>query len=141
MLKKFYDDENGQLIALVVYSRFEKNGVEFFTPYEFSQQLGYLRLPKGNVIAPHMHNRVDHKTVMTQEVLFIRKGRVKVDLFTTRQTFLASTELEAGDVILLASGGHSLTILEPTEIFEVKQGPYLGDRDKMLFSVSEHSHD
>ncbi len=89
---------------------------------------------KGKVIPPHIHNRVERAVHLTQEVLFVRKGRVKVDLYNKKQAFLSSTVLEAGDVILLASGGHGLTMLEPTEMIEVKQGPYLGNRDKIVFS-------
>ena len=134
MLKKIYD-ENERLIALVISSRFYKECVEFFTPPEFSQQLGYMNHPKGKVIPAHIHNPVDRNVLATQEVLFIRRGRVLVDLYTAKQTFLASIELTAGDVILLAAGGHGLTMLEPTEIIEVKQGPYQGDRDKTVLSL------
>jgi mannose-6-phosphate isomerase-like protein (cupin superfamily) len=133
MLERFYD-ENEELIAIVIGSRFEKDGVEFFTPGSFSQQLGYMHHQKGKVIPPHIHNRVNRDIHLTQEVLFVRKGRVKVDFYNNKQTFISSTILEAGDVILLASGGHGFTMLEPTEMIEVKQGPYLGDRDKKLFS-------
>lgn len=136
MLKKFYD-ENGELIALIICSCFEKDGIEFFTPGDFSQQVGYMRHQEGTVIAPHVHNRVDRKVHLTQEVLFIRKGRVQVDLYSTVRKFIASPVLEAGDVILLASGGHGFTILEPTEMIEVKQGPYLGDEDKTRFAPSD----
>ncbi len=133
MPEKFYDG-NDVLIALIIGSHFEKDGLEFFTPGHFSQQLGYMHHQKGRVIPPHFHNRVDREVQLTQEVLFVRKGKVKVDLYDNKQTFLASRVLEAGDVILLASGGHGFTMLEPTEMIEVKQGPYLGDRDKTLFS-------
>ncbi|MGZ4853386.1 MAG: hypothetical protein ACXV3D_09420 [Halobacteriota archaeon] len=135
MTEKFFD-ENHELIALVISSRYEKEGVEFFTPGNFSQQLGYMSHQKGKVIPPHVHNRVNREVHLTQEVLFVRKGRVKVDFYDNTRTFIASTVLEAGDVILLASGGHGFTMLEPTEMIEVKQGPYLGDRDKTLFSPS-----
>jgi len=132
MLRRFYD-ENDELIALVIGSRFEKDGVEFFTPGDFSQQVGYMRHQTGTVIPPHVHNRVNREVHLTQEVLFVRKGRVQVDLYNAKHAFLASTVLEAGDVILLASGGHGFTMLEPTEMIEVKQGPYLGDQDKTRF--------
>jgi len=131
-----FHDENGELIALVIGSRFEKDGIEFFTPGSFSQQLGYMYHPKGMIIPPHIHNRVDREVQLTQEVLFVRKGRVKVDLFNKKQKFITSVTLESSDVILLASGGHGFTMLEPTEMIEVKQGPYLGDRDKTRFSPS-----
>ena len=41
--------------------------------------------------------------------------------------------LEAGDVILLAKGGHGFEVLEELEMFEVKQGPYPGEVDKTRF--------
>ena len=133
---KQFRDENGELIALVIGSRFKKDGIEFFTPGSFSQQLGYMYHQKGIIIPPHIHNRVDRTVQLTQEVLFVRKGRVNVDLFDNKQKFLTSVTLESGDVILLASGGHGFTMLEPTEMIEVKQGPYVGDHDKTRFSPS-----
>jgi mannose-6-phosphate isomerase-like protein (cupin superfamily) len=42
--------------------------------------------------------------------------------------------LEAGDVILLIKGGHGFKVLEDLEMFEVKQGPYAGDEDKIKFT-------
>ena len=135
MLKKFYD-ENGELIALIIGSRFEKDGIEFFTPGDFSQQVGYMHHEKGTVIPPHVHNRVERAVHLTQEVLFVRKGMVSVDLYSTAQRFIASAVLKTGDVILLASGGHGFTMLERTEMIEVKQGPYLGDEDKTRFAPS-----
>jgi len=131
-----FRDQNGELIALVIGSRFKKEGIEFFTPASFSQQLAYMCHQTGVTISPHVHNRVDRNVQLTQEVLFVRKGRVKVDLFDKKQHFLTSVTLESGDVILLASGGHGFTMLEPTEMIEVKQGPYVGDHDKTRFSPS-----
>ncbi|MGZ4892134.1 MAG: cupin domain-containing protein [Halobacteriota archaeon] len=139
MLKKIYD-ENDKLVALIIGSRFEKDGIEFFTPSDFSQQLAYMRRHKGEVIAPHVHNRVDREIYRTQEVLFIRNGKVRVDLYSETQTFLTSVVLETGDVILLASGGHGFTMLAPTEMIEVKQGPYLGDQDKRRFNAFDDSN-
>lgn len=60
-------------------------------------------------------------------------GRVRVDFYSEEQQYLESAVLEAGDVILLAFGGHGFEMLEETEIIEVKQGPYAGDRDKTRF--------
>ena len=70
----------------------------------------------------------------TKEVLFIRSGRVRVDFYTEEQQYIESSVLEAGDVILLAYGGHGFEMLEPTEIIEVKQGPYVGEQDKTRFA-------
>ena len=124
---------SGRLIALVLRSSYEKQGIEFFTPNDFSQQLGYMNRPEGYVIPPHVHNPVPREVQYTKEVLFVKSGRVRVDFYDDDQTYLESRVLETGDVILLAYGGHGFEMLEPTEMIEVKQGPYAGDKDKTRF--------
>jgi len=125
--------DNGQLLALIISHRFAQFGVHFFTPSEFSQQLAYMRRPAGEIIPPHVHNPVTRTVQYTHEVLLIKKGRLRVDFYNTSHTYLESRILEAGDVILLAGGGHGFEILEEVEMIEVKQGPYAGERDKTPF--------
>lgn len=123
-------------LALIIRRSFKRDGIEFFTPGAYSQQLGYMNRPSGYVIAPHVHNPVTREIEYTNEVLFIRSGRVRVDFYSEDQNYLQSTILEAGDVILLTRGGHGFEMLEQTEIVEVKQGPYAGDADKTRFEPS-----
>ncbi len=122
-----------QELALIIRHNFHKEGIEFLTPDTYSQQIGYMNRPKGYVIAPHVHNPVSREVEYTKEVLFIKSGRLCVDFYSNKQKYLQSTVLNAGDVILLAFGGHGFEMLEPTEIIEVKQGPYAGDGDKTRF--------
>jgi hypothetical protein len=124
---------NGQELALIVRRSFLREGIEFFTPDSYSQQLGYMNRPSGYVIPPHVHNPVVREVQYTKEVLFIKSGRVRVDFYSESQEYLESTVLEAGDVILLAYGGHGFEMLEASEVLEVKQGPYAGDADKTRF--------
>ena len=121
------------LLAIILPSGFSKEGIEFFTPDEFSQQLAYMSRPSEYKIPPHVHNEVKREVKNTLEVLFIRQGKVRVDFYTQEQEFICDRIIETGDVILLASGGHGFTMLEPTEMIEVKQGPYAGDADKTRF--------
>ena len=93
---------NGKLLAVIIHSNFKKDGIEFFTPGDFSQQLGYMNRPKGYAIDPHVHNLVERKVTLTQEVLFIKSGKVRVDFFDEDKNYLESRILEKGDVILLA---------------------------------------
>ena len=125
-----------QTIAIIVYSEFSKDGIEFFTPPEFSQQLGYMRHKKGYKIQEHTHNLHTREVKYTQETLFIRGGRVRVDFYTDDRAYLTSRELKTGDVILLASGGHGFEFLEESAMIEVKQGPHGGDEDKQRFQGS-----
>ncbi|MFC1579345.1 hypothetical protein ACFL4N_00360 [Thermodesulfobacteriota bacterium] len=120
----------GELIAIIIRAEFKKSGIEFFTADNFSQQLAYMNRPAGYRIEPHVHNKIRREVFYTQEVLFIRKGKVKVDFFSADRNFIDFRVLNTGDVILLASGGHGFEILEESEIIEVKQGPYAGDNDK-----------
>jgi len=123
----------GQLLALIIRASYHSEGIEFFTPNDFSQQLGYMNHPVGYVIPPHVHNPVVREVQYTKEVLLIKKGKLRVDFFSEEQEYLESTILETGDVILLSNGGHGFKMLEATEIIEVKQGPYAGDQDKTRF--------
>ena len=124
---------NGKILSMIIKRNFEKDGIEFFTPPNFSQQLAYMKRPKNYIIAPHVHNSVAREVQFTQEVLFIKSGKVRVDFYDDDKNYLQSTILEAGDIILLAHGGHGLEMLEESEIIEVKQGPYAGERDKERF--------
>jgi len=124
---------NNQIIAIIIRHDFSKEGIEFFTPGNFSQQLGYMKHQKGETIQGHIHVLHVREVQYTQETLFIKKGRVKINFYHQDRSFFTSRELKTGDVILLASGGHGFEFLEETEMIEVKQGPYCGDRDKVRF--------
>lgn len=124
---------NGEIIAIIIKHNYSKEGISFFTPDDFSQQLAFMSHKQGKVIEPHVHNKVSRQVHYTQEVLFIRKGRLQVDLYSVDRKHLETRILEAGDVIMLASGGHGFEALDDIEMFEVKQGPYSGDADKTRF--------
>ena len=129
---------NNQTLAIIVNNNFSKDGVSFFTPDDFSQQLAYMKHPRGKEILPHIHNPVKREVHYTNEVLFIKKGKLRVDFYDDFKNYIESRILNIGDVILLTSGGHGFSVLEDLEMLEVKQGPYAGDNDKTRFlSVDE----
>ncbi len=123
-----------KLLAIIFRANKSADGIHFFTPSEFSQQLGYMNRPSGYIIQPHIHNEVKREVLYTNEVLFIRNGKVKVTFFDDDQNYFDDRILYSGDVILLAYGGHGFEMLENTEIIEVKQGPYAGEEDKTRFN-------
>ena len=125
----------GEIIGIIIRSNFTKNGIEFFTPNDFSQQLGYMKRKKGYQIEPHIHNFVSREIMLTQEVLFIKSGKVRVDLYDDHKKYYESRILNCGDIILLANSGHGILVLEESEIIEVKQGPYLEKDDKVRFEA------
>lgn len=122
-----------KLLAMIIRNDYKCEGVDFITPSEYSQQVAYMHHPTGKVIDAHVHNLVHRNVVLTQEVLFIKKGRLRIDFYDEYEDYLESRELHAGDIILLVSGGHGFTVLDEVEMIEVKQGPYAGDNDKKRF--------
>ena len=134
MIKPFEKIEhNGEMYAFIVRDEFSRPGVSFFTSNDLSQQLAYMHHPAGKIIDAHFHNPVPRTVSFTQETLFIKRGRLRVDFFDFQQGYLESRELKAGDVILLIKGGHGFEVLEELEMIEVKQGPYARDQDKTRF--------
>jgi hypothetical protein len=121
------------MIAIVIYYDYRAEGIEFFTPHNFSQQLASMRRPRGYKVRAHVHKPVPRSVRYTQETLFIKKGKVKINFFDEHKKFLVSRILKTGDVILLVSGGHEFVMLEDSEMIEVKQGPYAGEEDKECF--------
>jgi len=127
-----------KILAIIIRGSYSKEGIEFFTPEHFSQQLGYMKRPKGYAVEPHIHNIIPREVSFTQEVLFIKSGKVRIDFYDNNKKYRESRVLESSDIILFADSGHGLVMLEKCEIIEVKQGPYLEVEDKIKFeSVSE----
>lgn len=126
--------KKNRVLAMIIRDNYECEGVDFITPNAYSQQVAYMHHPAGKTIGAHVHNLVHRNVVMTQEVLFIKKGVLRVDFYDEYEDYLESRNLHAGDVILLVSGGHGFQALEEVEMIEVKQGPYAGEEDKKRFS-------
>jgi len=127
-----------EMVALVIRDNYTAEGIQFFTPGDFSQQLGYMNRPKGYTIEPHIHNEVSREIKLTQEVLIVKKGRVRVDFYDNEKAYVKSVVIYKGDIILLASAGHGFEMLEDSEIVEIKQGPYSGDQDKTRFECTRN---
>jgi len=128
-----YIKSKNKVLSIIIRASFNEEGIKFFTPDDFSQQLGYMKRIKGYKIDPHLHNSVKREVSFTKEVLFIKSGKVRVDFYDDEKKYFESRILNKGDVILLAFGGHGFEMIETSEIIEVKQGPYSKDLDKSLF--------
>ena len=131
MIENIFNNE--KLLSVIIRASYKSEGIEFFTPDDFSQQLAYMNRAKDYVIKPHVHNSVQRDVHFTQEVLVIKSGKVRVDYYDDDRNYLESRVLDQGDVVLLAYGGHGFEMLEDSEMIEVKQGPYAGEMDKIRF--------
>ncbi len=125
--------DDGEVLALVVRGDYDREGITFFTPDDYSQQIAYMHHPKGHIIMPHVHNELRREVLYTKETIFMKKGHMRCDLYSEMNVYQESIRLDAGDVLLLVSGGHGFVCETETEFFEIKQGPYAGDGDKTRF--------
>lgn len=128
--------EAGIHYATIIKRDFKHPGVTFFTPENYSQQLGAIQHDHERRIRPHFHNTVKREIFFTNEVLIIRAGTLRVDFYHRDASYFCSHTLEAGDIILLIDGGHGFHCNEGIDIVEIKQGPYSGDEDK---TIIEHT--
>ena len=124
---------NNKILALIIHNSFKKDGIEFFTPNDFGLQVGYMKRPKEYFIKPHIHYQIPRTVSTLQEVLFIKTGKIRVDFYDDNKKYLVSEILSKGDIILLIECGHGFFMMEESEIIEVKQGPYLEEKDKEKF--------
>ncbi len=128
------------ILAIIIRNDYKADGVSFITDNNLSQQVAYMHHPTGKVIDAHLHNLVHRNVIMTQEVLIIKSGILRVDFYDDYKDYLESRELKQGDTILLISGGHGFKVLKEVEMIEVKQGPYSGEMDKERFiGISERN--
>lgn len=127
-IEKIIDEE--KILAVVVRKDSSLKEVNFFTPQDFSQQLGLLVHEKGKKIKAHRHKLIKREITLTQEVLVVLEGKVKIDLYNEKLKKIKTVVISDGDTILLAHGAHSIEILEDSRIIEIKQGPYAGVDDK-----------
>ncbi len=126
-------ENDGVELGSIVRSTYHNSGIGFFSNDNDGLQLGYMNRPDNYVIAPHTHNKIKREVFFTQEILFIRSGMVRVDFYDDNQQYIESHMVHTGDIVILKSGGHGFKVIERADIFEVKQGPFLGTLDKVRF--------
>jgi mannose-6-phosphate isomerase-like protein (cupin superfamily) len=124
---------NGSPLAFIIRAELLPDKTIFLTPPEFKQQVGFVVYAEGGEIARHVHRPLERHLVGTSEVLVVRKGRCKIDIYDNARELVATRELRTGDIMLMVAGGHGLRMLEDTVFLEIKQGPYTGLEEKERF--------
>ena len=130
-IEKIFDGD--KFLGMIIRKDYHDTGIQFLTDDQAPQQLGYMNREKGYVIVPHIHNAVSRKVELTQEVLVVQKGKLRVDFYDDYKNYLESRVANEGDIVYLGYGGHGFKMLEDTEMVEIKQGPYCGLQDKVRF--------
>jgi hypothetical protein len=120
-------------LAYLVNGQWAPETTQFLTPDTFGQQMGMIVYAKGQSITPHVHLPVTRTVVGTTECIIVRSGLCEIDIYDSARNHIATRGLAAGDIVMLLGGGHGFRMLEDTVLFEVKQGPYVGNADKERF--------
>lgn len=97
------------------------------SPKEFLQVMTIKRR-KGESVPPHWHAPRKRIASRTQECLVVRKGKIKVSLYAADKKVFKSLRLNKGQALIILGGGHGVEYLEPTEIIELKNGPFIDDK-------------
>jgi hypothetical protein len=122
----FFDHQT--LVARVVDTKsLPSQGLSFLSDENDFLQVGVWQHPKGHSTVPHIHNYLERSINRTTEVLYVVSGSVHADIYGEDGTFISSTNLVAGQLLLCFGGGHGYEILEENSmVLEFKNGPYLG---------------
>jgi hypothetical protein len=126
---------NGEILALFYPKEISANGsIKFLTPTNYPLQIGLIEHKNGRLVPPHIHRDLHYDVNTTQEFIYVEKGNgIAVTIFTKEWEEVEKVEMSAGDSILFVGGGHGLDIPADCRIFEVKQGPYPGDKEAKIF--------
>jgi len=129
-------EDGGQVLARYIPSGIAWNaGLNFFSDDSDFIQAGIWGYNRGTCLNAHIHNEVVRQVLWTQEVIFVRSGKLEAVIYGISGRIVAKVLMTEGDIIIMLRGGHGYNILEDnTSVLEVKNGPYPGaseDRRKL----------
>jgi len=124
-----------RILGIIVRDGFWREGANFFTSPNSAFQVGMIIYPKEHKIKPHKHR--DLKVVReepTQEVLYVKKGRVEVHFYAKGTELFCKKIIKTGDLLILLTGAHGFRFLEESYLVEVKEGPY-SEKNKIYLKI------
>ena len=120
-----------KVLAILIKSNFKPNKTNFIGSPKNSLQLGYIIKKKNDRIKKHRHKKIRRKITGTPEILIIKKGVAKINIYF-KQKIVKNVTLKKGDIISLIDCEHSLSFVKDTIIQEIKQGPYVAN-EKVIY--------
>ena len=126
-----------RLYAIIIRNKFSKDGAFFATKSSLSQQMAHMKYKKGHKIRSHFHKRWIRNISTTVEALFIKKGKLRIDFYTTKGKYFLSKVISEKDTLLTLYGGHGFEVIKNVSMIEIKQGPFTKDTRKFLPFVNK----
>ena len=125
--------ENGEIYSMIIRSDYSiKNNINFITNEDDDFQLGFMHRSKGYNIEPHYHLKNNRSITSCSEVLLIKSGKIKVNFYDKKLKFVKSIILKKNNIALLIEGAHGFKVNKNCNFIEIKQGPFLINKDKKL---------
>ena len=126
--------DNIVLARIIPESAWNK-GLGFYSNDADFIQVGTWNYDKGKKLNRHIHNSVKREINRTYEVLYVKKGAIKAQIYDINENLVDELIVNAGDTLILLESGHGYEIMEDnTQVLEIKNGPYLGaETDRRRF--------
>lgn len=119
-------EDDGVLLAIVWRDEDWRPGLHFCTPDDLFIQAGCWQYPAGKALGDHRHKDHLRTVAKTQEVVYVKRGRVKARVFGRDGRLIREVLLGAGDFAVMAEGGHGYEIVEEgSQVLEIKNGPFV----------------
>ena len=91
-------------------------------------QVAIIPIESGSSVASHRHLSIERNTVGTQEVWVIIRGGITVRVFDLDDLPIDDFKLSEKDILVTLDGGHAILSSDSnTILYEIKNGPYLGE--------------
>lgn len=121
-----------RLLAIVWRCDDWVSGLHFPTPDDWFIQVGCWQYSSGKRLADHCHKNYERMVSQTQEMVFVKQGRMRVFIYNKDKSLVENIILEKGDMAIIGDCGHGYEILEEdTQVLEAKTGPFIDvDTDK-----------
>jgi mannose-6-phosphate isomerase-like protein (cupin superfamily) len=139
LIQHVLDPVTHAVLGIVLAGHKKTEGISFVTKATDALQVGAMNWPAGHKIVPHVHKEYRREVEGCSEVLVVREGSAEVVWYDEKRAPITRRTVDAGDVLVIVAGGHSLTAgPEGFEAIEARVGPYRGaDEDKLRFTPDE----
>ena len=120
----------GRQIAIIIRNSFYSDGIEFFTPDDYSQQLGYMNRPRL-LSYLRMFTILFHAKFISQKKFYLLNQENYVSIFMMMIKIISKAEFLNEVMILLAFGGHGFQMLRQQKLLRLS-------KDLMLVMLIKH---
>ena len=122
---KIYDKN---LLLGIKINKIKTGSIPITNSSEFVQ-IVTLKHDKGSYLKAHTHKPKKRVTQKLQECMVVVKGEIKLDLYNLKNKLVRHITIKAGQAFLILNGGVGVHIKKDAEIIEIKNGPFIEDKE------------